>query len=242
MRGGMSVALAYNCGLLYTHSMQDPKYAHEYYLRHRAAKIKYAQQYAAAHKEEKRTYYRLRARKLWQRATAEDKQRKLAAAKEWKRTHREHVNAYKRRYYAEHREKSKASIERSHAKHRDKLRIAKAKYIRIRYATDLAFRLKRNLASRIRHALKGTTRKAYRTIALVGCPVDVCIRHLERQFTKRMTWTNWGTVWEIDHIRPVAAFDLTDVTQQRTAFNYLNMRPLLKSENHKKQAKRLYLI
>ena len=49
-----------------------------------------------------------------------------------------------------------------------------------------------------------------------------------------MTWKNHGTVWEIDHIKPCASFDLTDITQQHKCFNYINTQPLYYLENRSK--------
>jgi hypothetical protein len=49
-----------------------------------------------------------------------------------------------------------------------------------------------------------------------------------------MTWKNHGELWEIDHIKPCAAFDLTDINQQKECFNYINTQPLYKTDNRSK--------
>jgi hypothetical protein len=46
-----------------------------------------------------------------------------------------------------------------------------------------------------------------------------------------MSWENAGSVWHIDHIRPVASFDLLDLDQQKLCFHYSNLQPLLAAEN-----------
>ena len=48
-----------------------------------------------------------------------------------------------------------------------------------------------------------------------------------------MSWDNYGD-WHIDHIIPCAAFDLTDIEQQKKCFNYKNLQPLWAEENLKK--------
>lgn len=84
-------------------------------------------------------------------------------------------------------------------------------------------------------AVKGTE-KATNTWALIGCPKDFLKQHLESKFKPGMTWENYGPVWEIDHIRPCASFDLTDPQQQRECFNWSNLQPLFALENLKKGA------
>lgn len=52
-----------------------------------------------------------------------------------------------------------------------------------------------------------------------------------------MSWDNYGEVWQIDHIIPCRAFDLTDEEQLKECFNYKNTQPLLKEENLSKSDK-----
>ena len=51
-----------------------------------------------------------------------------------------------------------------------------------------------------------------------------------------MTRQNQGE-WHIDHIKPCAAFDLTDPKQQKECFNYKNLQPLWAQDNIKKSDK-----
>jgi hypothetical protein len=55
--------------------------------------------------------------------------------------------------------------------------------------------------------------------------------HLERQFEPGMSWENYGTDWEVDHIRPCAEFDLTDINQCKECYALENLRPLDRFEN-----------
>ena len=61
--------------------------------------------------------------------------------------------------------------------------------------------------------------------------------HLESQFDETMTWDNYGTVWEIDHIVPLSYFsslDMDDDLKVRTAWSLRNLRPLHPSLNRSK--------
>jgi hypothetical protein len=56
-----------------------------------------------------------------------------------------------------------------------------------------------------------------------------------------MTWTNWKPDgWHIDHIKPLASFDLTDPVQFKQAVNYTNLQPLWANENRRKGKKIIY--
>lgn len=60
--------------------------------------------------------------------------------------------------------------------------------------------------------------------------------HLERQFTAEMNWWNWGTVWEVDHIKPLRLFQYTSLDDPlfKEAWALSNLRPLSCVENMNK--------
>ncbi len=60
--------------------------------------------------------------------------------------------------------------------------------------------------------------------------------HLEAQFTPAMNWENWGTVWELDHIKPLSSFRYTSLDDPlfRECWALTNLRPLLREENASK--------
>jgi len=53
-----------------------------------------------------------------------------------------------------------------------------------------------------------------------------------------MTWDNWTLDgWHIDHIKPLASFDLTDRKQLLEACHYTNLQPLWAKDNLTKNDK-----
>jgi hypothetical protein len=111
-------------------------------------------------------------------------------------------------------------------------------YASNRRRTDVNFRLKDNLRKRINESLgRQNLRKTNPTLHLVGCSLEQLKTHLESQWKPGMTWDNHSLHgWHIDHIRPIASFDLTDPTQQKTCFHYTNLQPLWAEENIRKGA------
>ena len=57
---------------------------------------------------------------------------------------------------------------------------------------------------------------------------------LEFNFKPEMTWDNYGTMWNLDHITPCSSFDLTQEDQLKTCFNWKNTVPVYCKENLEK--------
>ena len=110
-------------------------------------------------------------------------------------------------------------------------------YYNKRYYNDPKFRIMANLRARLYMALKRQgLQKTTATIKLCGCSLEKLKQHLESQFTDGMSWNNKGD-WHIDHIKPCAAFDLSDVEEQKKCFHYTNLQPLWALDNMRKGAK-----
>lgn len=109
-----------------------------------------------------------------------------------------------------------------------------AEKLRVRYHTDLNFRLRCLLRGRLHGALR-RGRKSSNTMDLLGCSIERFRTHLEQQFTGDMTWERLrvGDI-HIDHIKPCVAFDLSDPEQQRICFHYTNLQPLWAIDNRRK--------
>lgn len=111
-------------------------------------------------------------------------------------------------------------------------------YMRGRRQSDVNARIADNLRRRINGAIN--SEKAGRMRDLVGCSIDELIRHLESQFSVGMTWSNYGkgaACWTIDHILPLASFDLTKETEQWRAFHWSNLKPAWFLDNCSKNSK-----
>jgi len=105
-----------------------------------------------------------------------------------------------------------------------------------RYHNDIDFRLRKSLRTRVRLAIKSNW-KFGSTLKLLGCTIDELKIHLQNKFREGMTWQNFGfgeTRWNIDHVIPCAAFNLSDPVQQQQCFHYTNLQPLWQKDNLQK--------
>lgn len=98
--------------------------------------------------------------------------------------------------------------------------------------------MKERLICRVRNrlskALAGQTKLGL-TKRWLGCTPAELVAHLEAQFQPGMSWENRGE-WHVDHIRPLASFDLSDPEQRATACHYTNLQPLWAADNLAKGA------
>lgn len=134
--------------------------------------------------------------------------------------------ASQRRWRANRRERAR-EIQRESQKRRRK---------------DGRYRASASVSVRIWKSLKGKGGTSWQTI--VGYTRAELSIHLERQFYGCMTWSNFGSVWHIDHIRPVSSFKFSGYEDRefRDCWALTNLRPLLKRENLIKRDHRTHLI
>jgi hypothetical protein len=108
---------------------------------------------------------------------------------------------------------------------------AARKYERERWHTDEMYRLKCRLRWFLREGIKGHVKSA-RASELLGCSLTDFKIYLESKFEVGMTWQNYGKHgWHIDHIMPLAIFDLSKPEHQKRAYHFSNMQPLWAAEN-----------
>ena len=137
----------------------------------------------------------------------------------------------RRAYRAKTREKDR-EYERSYREaNRDKIN----SNIRKRQMTDIQFKIKHSLRSRLYKTVTGKN-KSTSVIDLIGCDIQFLLSYLENMFIEGMSWDNYGK-WHIDHIRPCASFDLSNIEDQKICFNYKNLQPLWAEDNLRKGCK-----
>jgi len=103
-----------------------------------------------------------------------------------------------------------------------------------RKKTDSLFKMRCNLGTRTFKFFKYKKwNKGKSTEQLIGCDYESAHKHLERQFTKGMNWSNQGE-WHIDHIIPLASANTKE--ELIKLCHYTNLQPLWAEDNLKKGA------
>jgi transcription elongation factor Elf1 len=117
---------------------------------------------------------------------------------------------------------------------KNKIRKNQAGYSKKRCASDPTFKLRKNLRTRLYHALKGGAKNGS-AVRDMGCTVEQLKEYLESKFQPGMTWDSYGVRgWHIDHIQPLAAFNLTKREELLKACHYTNLQPLWAEDNLRK--------
>jgi hypothetical protein len=152
-----------------------------------------------------------------------DRERKSSAYKERIKNKAESNKEYMIQWRKDNPEKSKQQMKRANAK-RSKI---------------MKYRISGNISNRIREKLLKGTKARQHWEELVDFTVDQLRNHLEKLFKPGMTWDNYGTVWQIDHKIPIAAFNFNkpDDIDFKLCWSIKNLQPLETVENKKKSAK-----
>lgn len=104
---------------------------------------------------------------------------------------------------------------------------------------DPFFRFSRNISKEMWEFMKGNkNRKSWKTFFTYT--FEDLIKIIESKFNNNMTWNNYGTYWELDHIKPLDYFNKLNLSVNEKlllAWNLSNLQPLEISKNRSKRNK-----
>lgn len=146
---------------------------------------------------------------------------KQSISRKYKLGGRENVNSLERARY-----KRNAEV----------LKIKKKAAAKKRYHTkkiDPLFKLEMSVRCRMYQALKGLSNSS--TLhEIIGCSLSELKPHIEKKFKAGWSWKDWGSVFELDHIKPCSKFDLSKQEEFKKCFHFSNLQPLEKFLNRSK--------
>lgn len=140
------------------------------------------------------------------------------------------------KYQQDHKDERNQYFKDYYQKNIESMRSYLRQYKSYRYANDTEYKLLECYRGIVTNALtKSHKSRTEKTIFLLGCKISELKLYLESQFTEGMTWENYGIKgWQVDHKKPCAAFDLSDINQRLQCFHFSNLQPLWAKENRDK--------
>lgn len=122
----------------------------------------------------------------------------------------------------------------------EKMKSWRREYQKTRSKTDKLYLVARRTSGLIRSSFSRMGfKKGTKTELILCCDWNTFKKHIEKQFSRKMRWDNYGE-WELDHIIPVAsAKSESDVISLN---HFTNLRPIWANKNREKSDKREFLI
>jgi hypothetical protein len=139
---------------------------------------------------------------------------------------------YQKQYYLENKEQINKKSKEYNISRQNKnpgKYYHKGKWVEVKPKLD---KLERRLINTFRDKIRrGIQLDRKSSLELLGCSFQELKSHLQDQFYSEMDWSNWGKVWEIDHIIGCVNFNLSNPEELIKCFHYTNLRPLFKTTN-----------
>ena len=151
------------------------------------------------------------------------------------RTHKERKKELDRQRYIKNKDKILERRKIWGKNNREHLRKYDVEYRIKRTKKDINFKLRLWCRSNINRYLD--INKARHTFDILGYTPEQLKQRLEMNFKPDMTWNNHGTLWHIDHRKPLCKFNLVlpdgtpNYEQIRLANSLANLQPLYVAEN-----------
>ena len=184
--------------------------------------------YNEQNKEKRKQWKELnkdRLKEYQQKYDAQTRDKRLERQKAYRESHKEQIKEY---YYTQYRETSKENSRKYRELHKEQLK----EYDKERNRKN---KLNRCMSRSIWHSLHNAKAEQHWE-TLVPYTLQQLREHLEKQFDKNMSWDNYGTYWEIDHIIPQNLFNIATAEDAdfKICWSLMNLRPLEKSANRKR--------
>ena len=196
-----------------------------YYEAHKDELLTKQSEYYKNNKQERKNYYTNNKDKI--------KVYRKVYTKSYREINKDRLKIEKSAYYKDNKDKIKVKKSVYYQKTKNE----RKNYHNNKLKTDIQYKLSGNLRSRLRRTINGNY-KSGSAVKDLGCSVKELKIYLESKFQPGMSWDNWSRDgWHIDHIKPLASFDLTDRQQFLEACHYTNLQPLWAKENLSKGEK-----
>lgn len=182
-------------------------------------------------------YYRKNATVIRERSKAA-REHDPPALREWKKQYykknREAIKEKTRAYYTENQSVRLAHAATYRAANRGKINDYKRTWGKT-YRKRPGVKVRNNISHAVSRALRtrGLSKNGQSFFAAVGYTVKDLMQHLTALFLPGMTWENYGSYWQVDHIKAQCffVFESMDDPVFKQCWALENLRPLESREN-----------
>ena len=180
-----------------------------------------SRQFKAKHPEKKKAWDRRYAGQNKDKIAA-NMQRWLERNPDGRKAWRDRNPDYSTNWKRANPDKVKATTKRMYERSRD----------------DPKYKLSAAMRAGVSKGIKKGSKSARKTFELLGYSLDDLMAHLEKKFTKGMSWENYGK-WHIDHVIPLSAhnYETPENMDFKRAWALNNLQPLWAKENISKHAR-----
>lgn len=149
------------------------------------------------------------------------------------------IQKYHKQYYINNKELIINKCKTYQKLNINKIKTRRNQYILYKKSSDINFKLKELLKTRIRNSMKNEY-NSKSTMELLGCSIIYLKIHLQQTAINNgyldFNIENYsGKEYHIDHIKPCASFDLSKEEEQLKCFHYSNLQILSAKDNLKKR-------
>ncbi len=169
-----------------------------------------------------------------------NKEKIAEQGKAYNQANKEKIDKRRKAYREANREKLREKAKVYRENNKQAITKRNVTYVKRRRREDPIYRLRTNVSSIVGQAIRnqGKAKGGATFSALPYTPSDL-VEHIERQFDETMTWDNYGSYWEIDHIYPqsLLPYDSLDHPNFQKCWDLDNLQPLEKIANRRKSNK-----
>ena len=164
-------------------------------------------------------------------------------AKQYNEKNKEKRKKYYENYWLEHKIEKKIYDKQYTKENKDKIKMYQGRYktihqqkVKERKEKDIHYKLDLNTQSRFSCILSGKQKTSPLLEQYNEYTVQQLRNCIESQFTPQMSWNNYGTYWELDHIVPRFKFyyESYEDEQFKQCWALSNLRPLTIKENRER--------
>lgn len=148
---------------------------------------------------------------------------------------RDTILAQQKAYDAAHKDEKAVYHKQWYLDNKHDILIKHSAYKKNKYITDIVFKLKAVCSSSIYQAMK-SSKNGSSILNYLPYSIQELKDHLENQFDDKMSWENYGSYWQIDHIIPQSKLPYSSMEDDnfQKCWALSNLQPLEATANRKK--------